>query len=269
MQRHGVKVFLCGPQGVGKTYSLRTLLDPSLDLKVAAVFTEPSPQNVLRDILNHERFYWTYLPPYAPDWSTLIDVGKKLNLLTPADLQKMKGVDQASSTQLLDFLKLCNDFVDAKGRRVGDIGQLGPDWVFVVDSLTGLNRMARALVVGAKPVLSQPDWGVAMDNLQRIIDTLAVALKCHLIITAHIEYVLDEMAGNVAKFVIHTLGRKLGPVLGVNFDEIILARREGDKFFWSTADPKMDLRSSHLPLSNNLQPSFVTLIQAWRGANTK
>jgi len=262
--RRGVKAFICGPQGTGKTYSLRTLLDPSLNLKVAAVFTEPSPQNVLRAYLDDERMYWAYLPPYAPKWDTLIEVGTKLNLLTPADLQKMKGIDQGSSTQLLEFLRLCNNFVDVKGRRVGDIAELGTDWVFVVDSLTGLNRMARALVVGAKPVLSQPDWGVAMDNLQRIIDTLAVGLKCHLVITAHIEYVMDEMAGNVAKFVIHTLGRKLGPVLGVNFDEVILARRDGTKYFWSTADPKMDLRSSHLPLATDLEPSFVPLIKAWQ-----
>ena len=104
----GSKTILMGPYGSGKTHSLRTLLDPRMkeilghDLKIYAIFTEPSPMNVLQDIL--PKIHWTYRPPAMANWTTLQEIGKQLDTMSVSQLQGLsKGIPGAYN-QFVDVL---------------------------------------------------------------------------------------------------------------------------------------------------------------------
>lgn len=255
------KVLLMGPQGTGKTTSLRTLLHVQPKIEVFGIITEPLTLEVLADIL--PQIHYKLIVPYAPDWSVLADVGRKVNTMSNEALQKMKGIEQTKFTQWLDIIDACNNFVDQNGVSFGDVAKWDHTKVLFIDSLTGVNKAARALVAGAKPNLTQPDWGTAMSNLQMFVDTLAVSTRCSLIIIAHVEQMFDEVTGGGQRLMVSTLGRKLAPVLPANLGDIILTKREGTSFYWSTADPRADLKAHNLPLSEKLQPSFVPLYTTW------
>lgn len=257
------KILLMGPQGTGKTTSLRTLLDVEPKLEIFGIITEPLTLEVLGDI--RDRIHYKLVIPYSPNWATLNNVAKMINTMGNESLQKMKGVEQTKFTQWMDIITTCNNFVDQNGKPYGDIALWDHTKVLFIDSLTGLNKAARALVAGAKPNLTQPDWGTAMSNLQMFIDTLALGTRCGLIITAHVEWMVDEVSGSGQRLMVSTLGRKLAPVLPVNLGDIILTRKEGANFYWSTADTRADLKAHNVPINDKLSPSFVPLYKTWWG----
>lgn len=61
-----------------------------------------------------------------------------------------------------------------------------------------------------------------------------------------------------------TLGRKLAPKLGYFFSDAIHVRREATKFVWSTDTINADLKTRHLAIAGNLQPSFLPLYEEWK-----
>lgn len=253
----GTKILLMGPTGTGKTFSLQTLL--GLGFEVFCVFLEQNYDAVTR----HPEVKWKYLPTSNPSWGDLIDSARKINTLSNEALQKMPGINRASYCQFIDVLNQLCDFVDVRtGQHYGDVCDWGPDKILVVDGLSGLSTMSRNLAVGSKPIMTQPDWGVAMDNIKKFVDKCCYDLKCHFILISHIEPEKDEVTGTV-KNMVSTLGRKLAPLLPPSFNDTILAVRDGPSFYWSTADTRTDLKAIHLPVQDKLQPSFVPLIQDW------
>jgi hypothetical protein len=265
----GSKTCLMGKIGSGKTSALKTLLHPALkdilgfDLKVYAIFTEPSPLLVLREEL--PRIKWAYLPPAMGNWETLLDIGNKVNLLGNKQLLELGKVQAGSYNQFLQVIRQCHDFVDSEGKHHGPVDQFGPDCFLWMDSLTGLNKMAKKLVSGEKPILSLPDWGVSMDFLQSFVDALNCSLRCHFAMCAHIEYGEDDLENKVTKILISTLGRKLAPVLPATFADVVLTVRNlGAKFSWCTDHSTADLRNTYLPISADLHPSFIPLLSEWK-----
>jgi hypothetical protein len=123
--------------------------------------------------------------------------------------------------------------------------------------------MAMNLVVGSKPVKSQADWGVAQDNLERLIQKLCIDTQCHFILIAHAEREVDEVAGG-SKIMAATLGKKLAPRLPRFFSDVVLADRQGTKFTWSTAVAGADLKARNLPVADGLAPSFSQIIASWK-----
>jgi len=136
----------------------------------------------------------------------------------------------------------------------------------VVDSLSGLNIMAMTLVVGSKPTKAMSDWGVAMDNLEKLLQKLCTDTKCHFVLTAHLERETDEVSGGI-QLMASTLGRKLAPKIPRFFDDVICCQRNGSEFTWSTAALNVDLKARNLPIGDRLEPSFVPLIKHWKEQN--
>ena len=251
---------LVGATGTGKTHCLRTLVD--MGLEVFVLFTEPGME-VLADIPS-DKLHWHYIAPSTPDWSDMIDSATKINRMTLKSLSEMSDINKSKYTEFLDVLKCCNNFTDDRtGKEFGDISSWGPDRVFVVDSLSGLNIMAMNLVTGSKPVKSMADWGMSMDNLERLITKLCVDTKCHFVLTAHLEREADETTGGTT-LMASTLGKKLAPKLPRFFSDVIHVRRDGAKFYWSTASINVDLKARNLPLADSLTPSFAPVIESWR-----
>lgn len=250
---------LLGPSGTGKTYSIRTLLDAGLEVFVIA--TEPGIESVLGDT-DPTRLHWHYVKPQASTWDTLMAIGERINRLSFETLAKSVDPNRSAYTQWLEVLNQCANFIDDRtGEEFGDVTLWDESRALVVDSLTGLNVMAMDLVVGSRPVKGMQDWQIAQNNLEKFLQTLVTATRCHFVLTGHIEREVDEVLGGV-KLMASTLGRKLAPKIPVFFDDVVLAEREGDKFFWSTSAAGADLKARNLPISAKLPPTFTQIAHA-------
>ena len=260
MEIPGIKVMLVGATGSGKTHSIRTLLDAGLDVFV--LFTEPG-QEVLADI-SSDKLHWHYIPPAAPDFASMIASATKINTMSFEALTKLPDIDKRKYTEFIEILTSLSNFTcDRTGEVFGSVDSWDTTRVLVVDSLSGLNIAAMNLVAGSKPVKSMADWGTSMDNLERLITKLCVDLRCHFVLTAHLEREVDEVTGG-SSLMASTLGRKLAPKIPRFFSDVIHVKRAADKFVWSTATTNADLKARNLPIADNIPPTFKPLIEGWR-----
>ena len=264
----GCNVMLVGATGAGKTYSLRTLLKVEGIKHVGVIFTEPGMETV-GDLGCEQGLHWHYIPPAQVDWGSMIDSAKKINALSFEQLTKLKDINKGAHGQFVEFLSTCQNFTcDRCGQSFGDVSTWGTDSVLAVDSLSGLNIMAMDLVVGSKPVKSMSDWGVAMDNLERLLQKLCTDTTCHFILTAHLERQVDEVNGGI-QLMASTLGKKLGPRVPRFFSDVVLCQKKGTEFTWSTATLNVDLKARNLSLGDHLPPDFAPLLATWQGRGGK
>jgi hypothetical protein len=262
----GVKVLLLGASGSGKTHSIRTLVEAGLEVFV--LFTEPGME-VLADI-PASKLHWHYIPPASPDWAAMIDSANKINLLSLKALSDMSDINKGKYKEFLDVLQCLSNFKDD---RTGQFFGAVDDWdgrrVLVVDSLSGLSIMAMNLIAGSKPVKNIADWGVSVDNLERLTTKLCVDTRCHFVLTAHLERETDEVTGGTT-LMASTLGRKLAPKLPRFFSDVIHVKRSPEGgFVWSTVTSGVDTKTRSLPLSDKLAPTFAPIIAKWRERNAQ
>ncbi len=126
-----------------------------------------------------------------------------------------------------------------------------------------MSDMAFALVVGNKPARAMPDYGMAQQSIKMFLTPITTQLKCHFALISHLAREKDEITGGTT-IAANTIGNKLGPDLPRMFSDVIRTRREGAKFYWDTADSQTTVVGRHVPFSNNLEPSFVPLINKWK-----
>lgn len=256
---------LLGGTGTGKTHSIRTLLDAGLEVFV--LFSEPGME-VLADT-DPERLHWHYIAPASPEFGDMIDSAKKINTMNLKMLADMTDINKRKYTEFIDMLVALSDFpCDRTGKKYGAVDSWGPDKVIVVDSMSGLAIMAMNLVTGSKPVKSMSDWGIAQDNLERLITKLCVDTRCHFVLTAHLEREVDEVTGGTT-LMASTLGRKLAPKLPRFFSDVVHVKRDGTNWSWSTATTNVDLKARNLPIADKISPSFLPLIENWAKRNTQ
>ena len=251
---------LLGASGSGKTHSIRTLVDAGLEVFV--LFTEPGME-VLADVPS-DKLHWHYIPPASPDFADMIDSANKINKLSLKALSDMSDINKSKYTEFIQVLQTLSNFTDDRtGKSFGAVDSWDQSRVLVVDSLTGLSISAMNLVTGSKPVKSMADWGMSMDNLERLITKLCVDTKCHFVLISHLERETDEVTGGTS-LMASTLGRKLAPKLPRYFSDVIHVVRKADKFVWSTVTTNVDLKARNIALADNLPPSFVPIIANWR-----
>lgn len=253
------KIILMGPSGTGKTHSIRTLVDAGITPFV--IFTEPGME-VLSDIPK-EKLHWKYIPAGAGSILELKDIADKVNKFSFEALTKMTDANRSKYNQFIQVLNTCNQFVcDRTGEDFGDSATWPTSRCLVIDSLTGLGKMAMNLVVGGKPTKSMPDWGLAQDMIKKLVDYTTNNLRCGFVLIAHVARERDEITGGTY-VTINTLGQKLAPELPLFFSDVIMAKREAAKFTWSTAESGSDTKARNVPLEANMPPSFVPLYSNW------
>lgn len=255
-------ILLVGPVGTGKTYSCHTFLEANKELFILS--TEPGLETILEEWekldVDMENVHYTKVMPAVTDWDTLIQNAERTNLLTMEQLQKTQAVNKSEYKQFIDVYKALANFTDQHGEEFGAVDEWDDSRVLVIDGLSGLSRMALHLVVGAKPIKTQPEWGCAMGNLQNLIEKLCDDTKCTFVLVSHVERQKDELTGGT-HLTLSTLGNKLAPELVKLPDEIIYTRREGGKFRWSTIESGIDLKSRKLPWSDDIEPTFVQMFE--------
>lgn len=245
---------LVGPVGVGKTTAIASLVEAGL--KVYAVFTEPSFE-VLGDQRHGNvlaKIDFDYLPPANTDFSDMLQSARLINTLT---MKGLSNLDDINKTKHAEFMTLISKLNERQ------VDKWGTGRALILDSMSGLNIMAMNLVVGSKPVKSMADWGIAMDNLERLVQKLCTGLRCHFMMTAHAEMERDEVTGQTF-IMAGTLGRKLAPKIPRYFSDVIYVKREGTNFSWSTVEMGADLKARNLPYAANIKPSFVPIITEWK-----
>lgn len=258
----GVKVLLAGAVGSGKTHALRTLVEAGCE--VFAIFTEPGME-VVADIPS-DKLHWKYISPSTVSWAAMLDSAKKLNTLSFKSLAELPHINRGEHSEFLDVINTLASFTcDRTGAIFGPVDDLSAtkNQVLWIDSLSGLNIMAMNLLAGSKPVKSPGDYGCAMDNLERLIQKLTTDLKCHVVLTAHLERETDELTGG-STLMISTLGKKLAPKIPRFFSDVINTKRTEKAFTWSTITTNADLKARNVAWAGNLPPSFGPLLEAWK-----
>ena len=264
----GTKTLLLGGPGSGKTTSLTTFIEAGLELFVT--ITDPNGEEALLDAMERRKLplnklHWRYISAASPSWDTLYNMAQKIQLMSYEDLTKIKsGVEKDKHQQFMQVVEHFANFkCDRTGEKYGPIDKWGTDRAFALDSLSGLNTMALDLMVGAKPIAHMGEYGVAMNAEEKLIRKLVADLKCFVVITAHLDRTLDEIT-NRPKLMVAALGSKLAPKLSKDFSDVVVTYRDGDKFFWSTTAPDIDLKARTLPLKDRLEPSFCQVVESWR-----
>jgi len=266
----GSCVLLVGGPGSGKSFSLSTVVqDTGLDLCVLGTeprFRESIEQSFRERKLDLNRLHYCHVYPAATSWHLLIEAATNINTLSFQSLSGMKGgFNKEKYQQFIEVLRALANFKDERtGKLLGPVDQLDPTkYAVAIDSLTGLAMMSMDCTVGSRPTIAEGEWGVAMNQLERLGNTCTAMIKCFFVMTGHIERETDPVT-QASQLYVSTLGRKLSPKWGRFYSEVVHAYREGSKYYWSTVTPMFDLKKRFLPLSDKIEPNFAPLIKAWQ-----
>lgn len=261
----GVKVLLEGPTGTGKTYSIGTLVDTGIETFYLGI--DSGMEALLGFFTDSGRaippnLRWHQMSTSDPPFEAMIQSAEQTNRNTFESLTKVQDPRKADYNHFVTLLRaLVNFHDDRTGADFGPIDSWGPNRVLVIDALTGINTCARALVVGAKPVIAPGEWQVAMDHIEKLLKKL-IDTRCHFVLLAHVEREMDEVLGGT-KITVGTLGKRLAPKIPPMFSDVILAERQGASWTWTTANNLADLKTRNLPVANGLQPTFRAILDRW------
>lgn len=262
----GVNILIEGPTGTGKTTALHSLA--ATGLEVFVLFTEsglesfvgawtdagkPIPSNV----------HWHVLRKPEVNFEIMAQAAHQINTLALDSLAKLSDPNRSKHNQFIELLRSLADFEDQHtGQKYGPVDSWGTGRVLAIDSLTGINPIALSLVVGGKPVKSQSDWGIAQDQIEKVLRQLCDGCRCHFVLTAHVEREVDLVFGGV-KLTVSTLGRALAPKIPPMFSDVVLSYREGTNFLWSTDNGQADLKARNLPIRSGLPQDFGQILSKW------
>lgn len=263
----GVNVLLMGPAGTGKTYDIGTLVDAGIETFYLGL--EPGLESLLgyytdRGLPIPNNLHWHQLKAPTAAFGELLANAEKINQLSLDSLAKMADPNRSKHNQFIELLRVLNDFSDNRtGKTFGAVNTWGPGRALVIDGMAGLGRCAMSLVIGGKAVKSQSDWGIAQDQVEKLLRMLCDSCNCHFVLIAHVERETDMILGGV-KLMVSTLGRALAPKIPPMFSDVILTVRNGDKWVWDTASAQADVKTRNLPIRSDNPPTFASIITKWK-----
>lgn len=263
----GVNILLEGPGGTGKTHSIGTLVDTGIETFYLS--TESGMEALFGYYTDRGKeipanLHWHSIKRKKAGFGLLLSSAETINRSSFESLTKMADPKRHEQNDYLSFLTALTDFPDDRtGKKFGAVDSWGPDKVLVIDSMTGMNSIVMSMVVGNKPVRNQAEWGLAQDQLEKVLRQLTDGCQCHVVVIAHIERETDQIVGGV-KITVSTLGKALAPKIPPMFSDVILAKREGTKWVWSTADALTDLKTRNLPVAEGIAPDFAQIMAKWQ-----
>lgn len=263
----GTNVLLMGPAGTGKTHAIGTLAEAGVEIFYLGL--EPGLEALVgywtdRGKAVPDNVHWHILAGPTASFTELLDAATKINTLSLDSLAKMADPNRGKHNQFITLLQALNNFPDDRtGKTFGAVNSWTPSRALIIDGMAGLNRAAMSLVVGGKPVKSQSDWGIAQDQVEKLIRMLCDACPCHFVLLAHVERETDMVLGGT-KLMVSTLGKALAPKIPPMFSDVILTVRVGDKWTWDTANVMADLKTRNLPIRGDNLPSFLPIIEKWK-----
>jgi len=266
----GVNVLLMGPSGTGKTHSIGTLVDQGIDVFYLAL--ESGMESLLgywtdkgKEIPSN--LHWHKVAPPAADFTQMIANAKNINMLNLDSLAKMTDPNKSKHNQFISLLEALNNFPDDRtGEFYGPVNLWDQSRVLVIDGATGISQCAMALVVGGKAVRNQSDWGIAQDQVEKLVRMLCDNCAAHFVLLSHVEREVDTVLGGV-KLMVSTLGKALTPKFPAMFSDVVLCERSGDKWTWNTSSAMADVKTRNLPLKSDNPPDFKLIMDKWVSRN--
>ena len=263
----GANILLMGPAGTGKTHSIGSLVDAGIEVFYLGL--EPGLESLLGYFTDSgkpvpENLHWHQLDAPKASFLELLDSANKINTMALDSLAKMADPNRSKHNQFIKLLEALNNFPDDRtGVKYGCVDTWTPSRALVVDGMAGLARAAMSLVVGGKPVKNQSDWGIAQDQIEKIVRMWTDNCRCHFVLIAHVERETDAILGGV-KLMVSTLGKALAPKLPPMFSDVILTVREGSKFSWDTGSAIADVKTRNLNIASGHPASFGPIITKWK-----
>lgn len=263
----GVNVLLMGPAGTGKTFALGTLVETGIECFYLGL--EPGLESLLGYFTDKgkpipDNLQWHILEAPKASFMDMLDSAQKINSMQLDSLAKMNDPKRMNHNSFIKLLECLNNFKsDRTGETYGAVDTWGPSRALLLDGMAGLGRAAMSLVVGGKPVKNQSDWGIAQDQVEKILRMLCDNCRSHFVLLSHVERETDAVLGGV-KISVSTLGNKLGPKINPMFSDVILSVREGTKYTWDTGSALADVKTRNLAVAQGLQASFKPIIDKWK-----
>lgn len=267
----GPKILLMGPGGTGKTHSLGTLVDWAAGhgKRVAVLFIEQGVETLAG--------YWTDRDKTIPDclsWQVaevpplsltdLMGAAEKVGQLSYESITKMVDPNRSKSNAYLKILGCCANFKDDRtGTVLGAADKWDTDMIFAMDSLSELANASMKMVIGNKPTASQPDYGVAQNNLINFIRLLTQGLRCTFVMTAHVDREMDLVTQST-KIMVKAVGKALASEIPPLFSDVIYTVREGASFYWDTAAYGVDTKTRSLGYRSKIDPDFAQIMNLWQ-----
>lgn len=258
-ERLGFKVLTLGGTGNGKTTAIKTIAKRK---KVFVLFAE-NGMAALADT-DPQQVHWKYIPAAPADFRGQKNMAEMINRLDRKQIAAYDDPNRQKHKQFVEvFAALENLRCDRTGETFGPVEKLDQDWVFVLDSISGISVMAKQLVGGTKPVFDKGEWFMAMERIEYMIQNLCMSIPCHVIVNAHEEREEDEI-NQGTKIMVSVLGKKLAPKIPRFFDDVIYAYRNQNQWLWSTNYPTVaDLKSRHLGIFHAKEQNFGAILDAW------
>lgn len=199
-----LNILAVGESGAGKTGALASLVDAGYRLR----------------ILDFDRGL-TSLAGFVKNKSLLTNVAFQTfeDKLKPGP----RGVMLSGADAFARSMKTLDNWPG-----IGPITSWTTEDVLVVDSLSFMGKAALNSVLFMNGYLDRPPeiqhWGMAMDNLERVIGRLTSSeVPCHVIMNTHID-LREAQGGGISRAYPMALGAKLSPKVGAFFDNLIAFR---------------------------------------------
>ena len=263
----GFNSIIMGPSGTGKTYSISTLV--STGLEVFCLFLEPGQESLIGAYVDNDKpippnLHWHYLQPKTQGFASLRSTAELIGKFDLSYLGKMKDNERSKNNQATEMYTILSDFHDQRtDKKFGPVDSWTNGTVLVIDSLSALIKIAFDMQVGTKPVRDVSDWGIVQQFLMSFIHKITSGCNCHVVILAHVERELDQILGG-SKISISVPGKAIGATILQPFSDVILSVREGDKFYWDTANTQADVKTRNLPIAQKQPADFGLIYTKWK-----
>lgn len=267
----GPNILLLGESGVGKTYSLGTLVDwcQSRSKEVFVLFTENSLEPLLgywkdRKLEIPSCFHWHQMNTRPLPLSSLLNAANQVGTLSYESITKLVDPQRGGENNAFwKILSACSDFPDDRtGKKFGSVDKFGLDKVFVIDSFTETSNAAAKMVIGSKPTMAPPEYGVAQNNIMNFLRLCTQGINCTFVMTAHPAKDKDEISGSV-KTTIKTVGTAIQSEIPPLFSDMIWCVREGNEFWWDTAAYGVVTKTRSLGYRAKIKPDFAQILDLW------
>jgi hypothetical protein len=272
----GVNVLLEGPSGTGKTYAIKSLVDwaarQSPPMPVRVLFTESGLETLLgayadSDLPVPPNLAWHVVDVTPLGLDRLIDAADKVGKMSYEAVTKLQDLTRSQNNAYHRILQACDRFVDQRtGKDLGSVASWSSNTIFVIDGLTELANAAMKMVIGNKPTAAPPDYGVAQNNLMNFLRLLTNGISTHFVLIAHVTREKDEISGGV-KLMTKAVGAAISGDIPPLFSDVIFTVREGDKWYWDTANTMVDVKTRNLPISGRIPPDFAQIMDKWSKRN--
>lgn len=270
----GPNILLFGEAGTGKTTVLATMAEwcQANGKEMFILFTENSLESLLGFWRDRKKevpscLHWHQAVIRAVGLKQLISGAKDVGDLSYDMLTKKADPNRGGDNNAFwKILSACANFPDDRtGKSFGPVDSFGLDKVFALDSFTELGNAAAKMVIGSKPTMAPPEYGVAQNNVMNFIRLCTQGMPCTFVMTAHPARDKDEISGSI-KTTISTggIGTAIIPQIPPLFSDMIWCVREGSKFTWDTAAYGVTTKTRSLGYRAGIEPDLGQIMNLWK-----